>query len=261
MQKKTIDRYYEELHYNVVTFTKQVCRKVGLVRGDSHIRIRGETLPCLIYSLSMERAVVILRINETAKAIMAQTMPALTLHVRFSPTKESISLMLDAQIEEIKEYGEKVPDTYFLALRYRRKAPNDLIKILGELIEAEKEKERRIFERINLDPQNAKKMGLSPAETFLFCQGEGKKCVLQEISVFSARVVISGHPADYEGNKAMLIMKIESAGEIGEMLGSVYSAEELGNNLVSVVVHFDQEVIPPSYKMFIGTYIDVLARH
>jgi hypothetical protein len=98
-------------------------------------------------------------------------------------------------------------------------------------------------------------------ETFLFIEGKGKKCILNEISIFSAKVLIEGTPADFSRKRVILLMKMQSLKEMGEMVGIVTRCDIISEHekLVSLIITFDQEAIPPQYKMWIGECLETIA--
>jgi hypothetical protein len=141
--------------------------------------------------------------------------------------------------------------------------PDDLIHIIGTFFARRENVESRIHERIVLNQVLENSMGINPMESFLFIDGNGKKCILSEISIFSAKVIIHGSVEDFRKKNCLLIMKADSIEGMGEMVGVIDRVDEISSNaqLLSVIIVFDQDAIPPLYKMWIGECLETLARH
>jgi hypothetical protein len=257
-----VQKLYDKYQNDQVTFNSEVVKITGLRRGLTNLKCGTERLVSILYSLSMKQARLICQLDKNWFDLLkaANNFAKISLTFYSREMKQDVFILISGKIIDFSAYQGSADNVYFVSIEFRKKAPDLLIEILGELLEERTEQEKRIFERITLDPQRNAQMGIHPAETYLFKEGKAKRCILNELSLFSAQCVVQGNPGDYLGARIMLLLKIDALKELGELVGNVISEDIIKDSptILSVVVEFDHEVIPPSYKMFIGRYIDVM---
>lgn len=260
MNKRSIE-LYNQYSQEIITINKKIIKSLGILIKDASIKCREKTVPCIIYELSMIQFKVIIRIDKEIMEMFNKADKKVFLDLPFLREKR-INFHLDCQIMEFSSYHGSSENIYFVNLKLRKKAPDDLIFILGEHIEKWVRNEKRIYQRIRISQKNRQKLGIHATDTYLLHQGKAIKCILNELSILSALVIVSGEPEHFKDQKMMLMIKNQKFSEIGEMIGTVIRAERVEgeNSLISVVLLFDQDLIPPSYKMFIGEYLEEIGR-
>jgi hypothetical protein len=254
--------YYSRFSDREIIFNTDVIASTGLLPVKVSIKCLSETYPCILYVSSMIGA----RILVEAKVFMfdfikkANNNVSLRLFFLEHGLGKEISFFIHSKVKSHNKYQGNKPNLFFMNLEFLNKPPDDFILILGGHIENESKMERRFQERIVINDTNQLEFGIQDVDTFLFIEGKGKKCVLNEISIFSAKVLMEGLPEDYMNKRVILLMKAQALKEMGEMVGEVTRCDTISKveNLISLIITFDQEAIPPVYKMWIGECLEAI---
>lgn len=264
MNKKTLDDYYEKYEDQDLTFNLDVISSVGLLPKQMSFKCRTKSFPCILYSASMKGANILATLDDVFFENLNVAGKKVALRFYFFPPgdKKELSFFINSRVTSFKLYSTTKRNLYFLNIEYLNKPPDALIEILGNYFEISVHQEQRIQERMVINDELESQLGIRKMETFLFIEGNGKKCTLDELSILSAKVIINGKAETFMNHRVMLLMKIEGLSGMGEMVGQVTEAEEISDEegLVSLIVFFDQENIPPSYKMWIGECMSMIAQ-
>ncbi|MBN1410138.1 MAG: hypothetical protein JW969_04785 [Spirochaetales bacterium] len=262
--RKQIEDFYNSYRDEAITFNQHVITETGLIREEIWIKCQGKQNNCVLFMASMVQAKLIIKLSPVWFTMLNEADKKITLHLSFNypSIKGHAGFIIDSKIVEFSKFQGNQNEIYVMTVNYRKQAPDDLIEILGEFLSSRKDVEKRIYERIKINPENSVKIGLLPAETVLFNEGKAKRCILNELSIFSAQVLIGGRLNEFHKKRVMLLIKTEPANELGEMVGDVIACTpvEGGQSLLALVIKFDQELIPPSYKMFIGEFLERLVK-
>ena len=262
-ESRKITYYYETYSKYEVVFNHSVIAATGLIPSKISLKCSNESYSCILYLGSMREVKILILSKAFLFENIKKANNKVTLRLFFfhPETKKEISFFIQSKVRNYNKYHGSNPHLYLLTLKYLYDPPHDFILILGKHIEKEAQKEKRYQERIVINDTNQLEFGIQPMETFLFISGKGKKCILNEISIFSAKVLIEGIPTDYLKKRVILLMKMETLKEMGEMVGIVTRCDiiSLEENLVALIITFDQEAIPPQYKMWIGQCLESIA--
>ena len=141
-------------------------------------------------------------------------------------------------------YAVQDPDVQIVAVEFTQRPPDDLIQILGTLLEANANAQRRRDERIIVSPETLKKLGLESREAAIVVEERAHRCVLRDVSFSGAKIVVSGYPSMFNGKRASL--KIMRADQAGEMIltGSIRRVDEVGGRKDILAVSMNTSVIP-----------------
>ena len=251
-------RYYEQFTSTDVTFNKQVISATGLISRSVYLKVQDRQIPCIVFSSSMSSARVIASVSATMIASLKQATNRIALRWCFKqPDKvEPITFFVTCHPTGFTHYAVQGPDVHFISVEFTQRPPDDLIQILGTLLEATANAQRRKDERIIINPETMKKLGLETREAALLVDGATIRCVLRDLSFSGAKVVASGNPAVFDGKKASLrIARGEQAGEM-TLPGSVRRVDEVGGrkDILAVSIEYDGES-PMTYKLLINSYM------
>ena len=254
---------FEKYRNSFVTFNTDVIRTTGLLIRKVSFKCQGTDNPCILYSCSMTEAKLLVPFNDTLMGdlSMAENKGSIRLVFINPEGKGELPLFIHVEITHSSVYkGGDIP-TYFLTAKFKTIPPNDLIEILGTFLDNENSDEKRIHDRIAINSLTQTSLGIQPFESFLIVGHNGKKCILNEISIMSAKVLIHGTPEEYLDKEAILIIKISTLDNKGEMIGKITRADEISrqDKLLSLIIVFEQDKIPAEYKMWIGEYLEALA--
>lgn len=257
---KRLDELYELYCDHELTFNQKVIDSIGLSLESICFKVGGVKVPVMIYTSSMKETRVIVKLNIKLSTIIKKHNHIVSLRYSFN-TKDKfrdISFFVNSKIISCDKYYEDVPDLYILNLEYLNRAPDDLVLKLGNYLEHQGSLEKRAKERFILK-SNRDKAGLNLMDNYLFIDGKGKRCYLAEISIFSAKVLVKSTPGEFQkDSNIMLLMKSEALTGLGEMVGTIGRVELLNakEGLYSVIISFNQTLIPPMYKMWVAQCIE-----
>ncbi|MBN1698431.1 MAG: hypothetical protein JW881_13030 [Spirochaetales bacterium] len=254
--------YYNNYKDQYIVFNTNVIENLSLLAQKTTLKCVNDNFPCILYITSMIDAKILIQISTAffEQLKKANSKVSLRLSFRHPDTSKEITFYIHAKVTTYNKYQGNKPDLFFFTLSFLTKPPDDFIDIIGRYINKQTEKEKRIYERIVVRDKNQARMGIQSIEAFLFLDGNAKKCILTEISIFSAKIVIHGTPTEYYNKRIILLMKIDALKEMGEMVGVVERSEEVSKEkgLISLIINFDQDAIPPRYKMWIGECIEIV---
>jgi hypothetical protein len=256
-------RYYEQYRTTEVTFNKQVATATGLVAKNVYLKMPDRQLSCIVFSSSMAGARVIASISPTIIAGFKQANNRISLRwcFKLADKVEPITFFVPSHPTGFAHYAVQDPDVQIVALEFTQRPPDDLIQILGMLLEANSNASRRKDERIVLSPETLKKMGLESREAAIVIERASYKCALRDISFSGAKVLAAGSAAAFADRKvALKIIRGDPSLDI-LIQGVVRRAEEVGGHkdILAIGIEFEGD-IPMTYKLLISSYLGTIRR-
>jgi len=255
-----IVRYFEKYRDTDVTFNKQVVAATGLVSKNVYLKVLDRQWSCVVFSSSMAGGRVIVNVKETFFAALKQSNNRLTLRWCFKqPDKdEPITFFVPCHAGGFMHYNVQNPDVQMISLEYTQRPPDDLILIIGALLEAKSNSQQRKDERIVLTPENIKRFGLDSRDAFLAFDSAERKCILRDVSFSGARVLFPGHLQSAVGKQISL--RIPRGEQTAEMVlrGVVRRVEEVGGRKDILVIGIEYSGVPPmAYKLLINSFLNL----
>lgn len=257
------DQYYSEYKSQIITFNQELSNSIGLINDRVSITCKEKNFPCILYSSSMSNSKIIAKLDTAFFCILEEQKHKVSLNLSFKidGLKKDLSFYLQSAVSNISKYENNSDDCYILYIDFIDKPPNDLILIFGNYLQQQSGMQKRCDTRINVSHEHNESLGLDLTNNVLFIDGNGKKCILSEISSRCAKILIHGEHKDFEsGTNVMMLMKAKGLQGMGEILGSISRAEviDIKQKLFSLVIQFNQEKIPPTYKTWISQCIDII---
>jgi hypothetical protein len=256
-------RYYEQYRTTEVTFNRQVAGATGLIGRNIYLKVADRQLPCTVVSSSMAGARVVAAVTAGMHVALKQANDRANLRWCFKlPDKvEPISFFVPCHAAGFAPYAGAEPDMQLITLEFTQRPADDLILILGTLLEANVNERRRRDERITISPESMKKMGLESREAALIVDRTARRCVLRDVSFGGLKVLTAG-PAELFGDRH-IVLKIDRGGVGADIVlaGIVRHAEEVGGHkeIISLGVQLEGE-IPMSYKLLISSYLSTVRK-
>lgn len=253
-----ISKYYELFKQVDISFTKNLIKALELMPRHIYLKCRGDNFPCVIYSASMVGAKVIANLNESYFKIFKQANNMASLRFAFKkPDKpEPISFFVPAKITGFNLYNKENPNTYFASLTYTQKPPDDLIKIFGEMLEANVNAKRRKEERIIITPNIIREMALDVKETQILIESIPRKCILRDLSFSGAKILIVGVAKFLINKSAILKLSFQNHEGVFNIPGKTlrFEAVEGRKDIAAIAMQFEENKVPLGYKMVINDY-------
>jgi hypothetical protein len=251
-------KYYEHFKTTDVTFNKQVISATGLVTRNVYLKVLDRQIACMVFSSSMSSAKVIANVPPVVMGTLKQSNNRMSLRWCFKlPDKvEPITFFVTCHPTGFTHYAVQGPDVQFINLEFTQRPPDDLIQILGTLLEAASNSQRRRDERILVTPESMKKLGLESREAVVITDNVAHKCVLRDLSFSGAKVVTSGSADAFTGKNAILRIARGDQGPEIQVSGTVRRVEEVGGRKEILAISLEFYADPPmTYKLLINAYV------
>ena len=253
-----ISKYYDSYKSIDVTFNKQVIHATGLNPTQVYLRVLGFHIPCVIFSTSMQGAKVVATLQkETQQEIRsANNLMSLRFSFMIAERIKPISFFATAKMIGLQPYLHKKPDLNFLTLSYTKRPPDDLIGILGELLDANINAKRRKEERIIVDERNIRKLEIKTKEIKIHINGTPRMGLLRDIS-FSGVMLILARAVEITPMSPLVVeIPFENLVKPMSMAGKITRTEDLESHedFMAIGVQFDDTKIPMAYKSRINNY-------
>ena len=257
-------RYYAEFKDREITFNRQIIEVLKLVPREVYLKCQGEQLPCVVYSSSMAAAKIVANLKDRALQQIRQAGNTVSLRFAFarSDKPEPLLFFIPAKVTNYTFYRSEQPDLYFLSLEYTTKPPDDLIEMLGQVLEASTNFTRRKEERIQLDPSNIKTMGIEGKEAALVIGKQAKKSIIRDLSFSGAKVLLFGARSDQVGKPAVLQFSLAAQKQKILLPGTIVRFEEVvgREDIGAYGMRFIEEKTPMSYKILVNNTLKTIRR-
>ena len=256
-----ITQYYNIFKETEVTFTKQVIVATGLKPREIFLKCLGKQWNCILYSSSMNSARVIISLNKEGFEIIRKANNMVSLRLCFQQTEKEdpISFFVTAKVTGFNLYNKNKPDLFFINLQYTQRPPDDLIEILGSLVEANVNAKKRKEERILLTPDSMRKLGFKTKEAQIFIEGVPRKAIIRDLSFSGIKIIIMGVAKFLVDKKATIKLTLEEKNKILNLNGQVirYEPVEGRKDIAALAIKFDEETVPIDYKLKINEYLNL----
>lgn len=253
-----LTRYFELYSKTEVTFNRQVIDATGLIPNNVHLRIADQQWPCILYSSSMSGARVIAGVKTAFYESLRQVNNHASVRYCFKLAEKAdpIPFFVSGKITGYTQYNPKNPDVQLIAIEFTQRPPDDLIQILGILLEANANAQRRREERIVLTPEVIKRMGLEPKESYVYVEGVPRKCIVRDLSFGGAKILVTGIAKFLENKKAALKLLRGDTSEEIQIPGEMLRVENVEGRKDIVVIALKYTDDPPmNYKLMINSYL------
>ena len=255
-----ISRLYELYNDIDITFTKDIVATTLFNHKETYLRFGGSQKKCLFYSTSMNKGRVIINIGDNfiAKVKDAGGLVSLRLAFNIPGKNDIISFFVNAKITGYSAYSDQGSDLNYAFLTYTQRPPDDLIIILGQLLEANINFQKRKDLRIIINNSNYTALGLSSKELNLVIENIPRKAIIVDISA-SGIMAIGVKAFKFHLNKE-LIIKFNSASNDWQMKGQIVRIDDITgrNDIVLIGIRLVPETIPVSFKMSIENYLKTI---
>jgi len=253
-----IQRYYDYFRDKEIVFTKANLKSLRIDPRQIYIKCNGGQWPCIINSSSLQQAKIIIGTSSGIYSTINKNRDV-TLSLRYSffdQNNELISFFVTCNVLKINSY-QNSNELALLTLEFTQRPPDDLILRIGEFIEVNQNFQNRKEERIGINTNSLRELGIPEDKSFIFITGVPRKCIMKDISFGGARVMVVGIPKFLENKAIDLRLFFSDTNEKISLKGTVKTADFLeGRKDISIVhIEFDPEEIPMTYKFHINKYI------
>jgi hypothetical protein len=252
-----IATYYERYKAIDVTFTKEIIQVTGLVTQQVYLKCVSDFWPCVVYSTSFGGAKVVVNTQTglVGKLQPANNMVSLRFCFKNAETGNTVTFFVSSRVAGYSPYGGS-KDIALFTLIFTQRPPDDLIEIIGRVLDANVNSAKRREERIILNPESIRKMGLLTKETAVFIQGVPRRCILRDLSFSGAKLIMMGVAKFLVDRESALRVDFDDPRESFLLKGKFVRTEavEGRKELIALAIQFT-DTIPMGYKIRLNDYI------
>ncbi len=244
--RQHIIKLFNTYKENIIAFNNHVIEATGLIATKIFLKVSNTKVPCILYSTSMTSAKVIA--NLSPELFEKIRIAGNTVYLRFSfkrsDRSDSLKFFVSSKVTGFNPYSKNNPQTNFVTLVYSQTPPDDLIKILGNLLTAKANAAQRKEERIAINDENLKKLGFIDRNAILLIQDVPRKCILRNISFSGVKVLIIGLGKFLINKEAVLRLNIENTSKPVDIKGKILRSEEVKGrkDITAIAMKFDENM-------------------
>jgi hypothetical protein len=250
--RQQIIKMFETFKETSIAFNSHVIEATGLIPKQIFLKITNSKVPCILYSTSMSSAKVIANLSPELfeKLRSAKNTVYLRFAFKRSEKMDSLKFFVASKVSGFNPYSKNNPQTNFISLEYLQAPPDDLIKILGNLLTAKTNAMQRKEERIPINNENIKKLGINDKNALVLIQDVPRKCLLRDISFSGAKVLIIGLGKFLVNKKAVLRLSIQTSSKPVDIKGKIIRTEEVKGrkDISAIALSFEEEKPLPFTK-------------
>jgi hypothetical protein len=261
LTKQKIASYYDRYRGIEVTFTKEIIQVTGLITPQVLIKCVGDFWPCVIYSSSFEGAKVVANIKSglTEKLQQANNSISLRLCFKSPESGQPVTFFVTARVAGYTAYRGSV-DTALFNIQFTQRPPDDLIEIIGRVLDANINSSKRRGERVLLTADSLRKLKLLSKDTAAFIEGVPRRCILRDISFSGAKIIMMGIAKFLVDRDTALRLDFDDPRESFLVRGKFIRAEtvEGRKELIALAIAFEESTIPMGYKVRLNDFLSVV---
>jgi hypothetical protein len=259
LTSQRIAAYYERYKNIDVTFTKDMIQVTGLLTDGVHLKCGSDFWPCFLFASSFQGAKIVANTKSglAGKLQKANNLASLRLSFKSSETGNPLTFFVAARFLGMAPYKNS-NDISMLSIQYTQRPPDDLIEVIGRVLDANVNSSKRKDERIIITPETQRKIKLLSKETATFVQGVPRRCILRDVSFSGAKVIINGVAKFLIDKETALRLDFDDPRESFLIKGKFIRSEEVEGKkeLIALAMEYNEAFVPMGYKIRINDYIN-----
>jgi hypothetical protein len=261
LTSQKISAFYDLFKSIDVVFSKEIIQVAGLIPNQVYLKCVGDFWPCVIYSSSFQGAKIVVNLKSgiLQKLERANNMVSLRFCFKIADKGNPVAFFVNTKSTGYAPYGGS-QDVALFNLQFTQRPPDDLIEIMGRILDANVNSAKRREERILITQDSIRKMSIASKESAIFIQGVPRNCILRDLSFSGAKIIMMGIAKFLMEKQASLRIDFEDPRESFLMKGTFIRAEavEGRKELVALAVLFDEAEVPMGYKIRVNDYLSVV---
>jgi len=249
--------YYDMFKSIEVTFSKEIIQVTGLVPNQVYLKCVGDFWPCVIFSTSFQGAKVVANIKSgiLQKLERANNIVSLRFCFKIADKVNPVAFSVNSKSTGFTPYAGS-EDMAIFNLSFTQRPSDDLIEIMGRILDANVNSAKRREERVPITPDSARKLNIQK-ESSVQIQGVPRHCILRDVSFSGAKIIMMGVAKFLVDKDAFIKLDFDDPRESFLIKGKFLRSETVDGRkeLVSLVILFDEAVIPMGYKIRINEYV------
>ncbi|MDR1099610.1 MAG: PilZ domain-containing protein [Treponema sp.] len=258
-----ITSYYERYKTINITFTKEIIQVTGMITQQVYLKCGGDFWPCVVYSSSFEGAKIVANTQSGLLGKLQQSNNSVSLRFCFRSLETGVPLtfFVTARSLGYAPYGDS-KDMAIFTLQFTQRPPDDLIEIIGRLLDANVNSAKRRDERIPLTAETLRKLKILPKECAAFIERVPRRCILRDVSFSGAKMILMGVAKFLVGKDSALRIDFDDPRESFLLKGKFVRAESVEGrkDLLALAIEFEESTIPMGYKLRLNDFLSLVYR-
>jgi len=252
LTSQRITVYYERFKDIDVTFTKEMVQVTGLLTQQVHLKCGNDLWPCVVYSSSFSGAKIVANIKSGLlnKLQNANNFVQLRFCFKIPEAPNPVTFFVAARVMGTAPYKES-NDINLLTLQFTNRPPDDLIEIIGRVLDANVNSAKRKDARVVMTIENMRKLGLQSSETSVYIQGVPRRCILRDLSFSGSKIIMVGIEKFLVDKEVALKLDFIEPQENFLIKGKFIRAENVEGKkeMLALGLNYYDKAIPMSYKI------------
>jgi len=257
LTSQKISAYYELFKSIDVSYSKEIMQVTGLITKQVFLKCASDFWPCVISSSSFQGAKVLVSIKSgiLQKLERANNMVSLKFCFKVADKGDPLSFFVTTKSSGYVPY-QGSEDMALFTLQFTQRPPDDLIEIMGRILDANVNSKKRKDERILITPDSSRKLNIGK-ESAVLIDNLPRHCILRDISFSGARIIMMGVAKFLVNKEAFLKMDFEEPRDTFLLRGNLVTAEQVEGRkeLISLELQYDENIVPMGYKIRINDYL------
>ncbi len=252
-----IDRYYEQYSHQEIAFTKELYSLLNIAYKKIRLKYKDVQWPCILYASSLVDAKIILSISDMQlKALTKSSLVTLKYSFLNASKGNFFSLYIPSRVAGATQHnGYK--EMYFIQLAFVNKPPESLVYTLGSLLDAKKNASKRQEDRIPVNADSLRRLGLDSKKAPIILDGIQGDCILRDLSFGGLKAIVVAHKETMDNTVATVLL--ERQGKRKNTIavkGTVLRSDPIvgQNDLTVIIIKFNEESNMAEYRMMINQY-------
>ena len=258
-----IQKYYDQYRDTEITFTKDIIRAIGLDPRQIYIKCNQGQWPCIVNSTSFQQAKIIVGAKGGAfQALSNKDTTGINLRFCFFESENNLmSFFVAGHVTNIVPYMNST-ELAIITITFTQRPPDDLIEVVGRLLEANSNAIRRREERIIFNEDSKRKLGLTNEVAIIIVQNVPRHCIVRDLSFSGAKIILLGLSQFLTNKPAQLRLQFEEPNEIITLSGVIVAAEliEGRKDIVACSMSFSEKLTPLSYKLHVNAFLTAVRK-
>jgi hypothetical protein len=251
--------YYERYIGIDVTFTKDMIHVTGLITEQVHLKCGSDFWPCFLFASSFQGAKLVANTKSglADKLQKANNLISLRLCFKSLESGSPLTFFVAGRVLGMVPYKNS-NEISLLNIQFTQRPPDDLIEVIGRVLDANVNSAKRKEERILITVETQRKIKLLIKETSAYVQGVPRRCILRDLSFSGAKVIMMGVAKFLVNKETALRLDFDDPRESFLIKGKFIRSENVEGKkeMIALAMEYDEAFIPMGYKIRVNEFIN-----
>jgi hypothetical protein len=260
LPRQKIQDYYTEFKNIPVTFNKEIIQVTGLQPKQVILKCASDFFPCFVYSTSFVEARIVAGNKSGLLEKLKETNNSASIKFCFKipASGEQVVFLVAARVTGSNPY-DATSDMSMFTLQFSQHPPDDLIEIVGRILEANINFSKRKDERIVISSDTLRKLRFSGKEIGVTIEDVPRRCILRDISFTGAHIVMLGISKFLIGKRASIKFDFTEPDENYSIDGKIEEAEKIAERKDMIIANVAyNSPVPMVYKVRLSDYFSTV---